>query len=234
MYQARTTAHLKAHFPPPLTPLILLRGDDGWMFQTMWICNWVCLCNLDNFVYVVFLCSSHFSHAEYQLTPTYSKQMQCFCSGLALAAVAVLPPIPRSVGSTCIQLHSERQKWVWFSALENSVDCPLLSSCAYCTVKYSSSSVTLLVCTLLGQKETDNKSQWQIAVCQKKNISCIFPNVCLTWFMMKKKTSLHTCDCLILEQNGHHFLMSQIIPVSLPLQIWFSLTFPAINVKTAF
>lgn len=157
MYQARTTAHLKAHFPPPLSPLILLRGDDGWMFKPCdFVNDCVCVINLDSFVYVVFLCSSLFSHAEYQLVPTYSKQMQCFCSGLTLVLtlVAVLPPIPPSVWSTCTQLHSEREKWVWFSALENRVDCPLLSSCAYYTVKYSSSSVTLLVCTLLGQKKT--------------------------------------------------------------------------------
>lgn len=65
-------------------------------------------------------------------------------------AVAVLPPL--SIGSTCIQLHSERQKWVWFSALDNT-DCPLLSSCAYCTVKNSSSSFTLLIVHYWAKKD---------------------------------------------------------------------------------
>lgn len=54
--------------------------DDG-VIQTTWICEWVCVRNVFVQWFVVFLCPSLFSHAEYQLWhifPTYSKHLPFF------------------------------------------------------------------------------------------------------------------------------------------------------------
>lgn len=159
MYQARTTAHLKAHFPPPLSPLILLRGDDGWMFQTMWICNWVCLCNQPRQFCVCGI---------FMFFPLLSCWIPTYPHLFKANAMFLQWTSPSSCGRTAsnsnkcwVNMHtapllSERQKWVWFSALENSVDCPLLSSCAYCTVKY----IIIIICYTLGLYTTGPKRDW--------------------------------------------------------------------------
>lgn len=185
MCQAWTTAHLKAHFPPPLSPLILLRGDDGWMYQTMWIWKCVCAINLDNFVHVVFLCSSHFSHAEYHsssliqcnaLFLQWTSPTTCGCTASDSAKLWVnmhTAPLRKTAMSL---VFSIRKKWLSFA-----FQLCLLHSQILFIICYT------LVCTLLGPKKTDKKILWHIAYIP---CACEYSPMCV-WHGFRWKTNPH-------------------------------------------
>lgn len=94
--------------PPPPSPLILLRGDDGWMvvFQTMWTCEWVndvCGINPDEFAYVVF-----FYVLPHSLMLNTNSCPLIPNTEPVRSAVAVLLLIQPSGELARTQLHSER------------------------------------------------------------------------------------------------------------------------------